>query len=129
MHKVVRTLALLGFAVVAANSWAASASIEGSVKDATGKPVSGADIKIWPRYAGAWTKYVKTDANGHYSYDGVAPGTVYVVTLLVQSKVESSYGNVTTKSGSPTEVNFDLRKPGATAPGSQGTKQVGTKPQ
>ncbi len=124
MHKVVKTLAVLGFAVVAVNSWAANASIEGVVRDASGKPVSGVDVKIWPRYVGTWTKYVKTGANGHYSYDGVEPGTVYVVTLVIDSKVEWSYSSITPKSGSPTQVNFDLKRTIAPAPGTQGTKQV-----
>ena len=120
MHKVIKTLAVLGFAIVAVNSWAAT-SIEGMVKDASGKPVSGADVKIWPR-AGTWTKIVKTDANGHYSYDGVAPGTKYVVTLIVHSKVEWSYSNIMPKYGSATQVNFDLKKTTATAPGAEGKK-------
>ena len=127
MHKVIKTLAVLGFAIVAVNSWAGSASIEGIVKDASGKPVNGADVKIWPRYAGTWTKFVKTDANGHYSYDGVAPGTVYVVSLIVHSKIEWSYPSVIAKFGSPTQVNFDLKKTTATAQGAEGTKKVGTK--
>ncbi len=125
MHKVIKTLVVLCFAMLAVNSWASSASIEGIVKDAMGKPVSGADVKIWPR-AGTWTKIVKTDANGHYSYDGVAPGTVYVVTLIVHSKVEWSYSNVMPKFGSPTQVNFDLKKTTSTAH-AQG-KTVATKP-
>jgi hypothetical protein len=124
MHKVIKTLAVLGFAIVAVNSWAGT-SIEGIVKDASGKPVSGADVKIWPR-AGTWTKIVKTDANGHYSYDGVAPGINYVVTLLVHSKIEWSYSNIMPKYGSATQVNFDLKKTTATAPGAQG-KTVKTK--
>lgn len=115
MHKLIKTLAVLGFAMAAINSWAAGASIEGMVKDASGKPISGADVKIWPRTRGNWTKYVKTDGNGHYSYDGVEPATVYVVTLLVHSKVERSYGNVTTKVGSPTQVDFDLKQTSAGA--------------
>ena len=117
MHKVIKTLAVLGFAIVAVNSWAGT-SIEGIVKDASGKPVSGADVKIWPR-AGTWTKFVKTDANGHYSYDGVAPGTIYVVTLIVHSKIEWSYSRVMAKYGSPTQVNFDLKKTTITAQGAQ----------
>lgn len=127
MRKVIKTLAVLGFAMVAVNSWAASASIEGIVKDASGKPVNGADVKIWPRYAGTWTKFVKTDANGHYSYDGVAPGTIYVVSLIVHSKIEWSYPSVIPKFGSPTQVNFDLKKTTTTAQGAEGTKKVGTK--
>ena len=125
MHKVIKTLAVLGFAIVAVNSWAGYASIEGIVKDASGKPVSGADVKIWPR-AGTWTKFVKTDANGHYSYDGVTPGAIYVVTLIVHSKIEWSYNRVMPKYGSPTQVNFDLKKTTTTAQGAQG-KTVETK--
>src|SRR6476619_7605384 len=110
MQKVIKALAVLGFAIVAVNSWAAGTSIEGIVTDASGKPVNGADVKIWPRYAGTWTKFVKTDANGHYSYDGVAPGTKYVVTLIINSKIEASNSSVMPKFGSPTQVNFDLKK-------------------
>ena len=124
MQKVIKSLAALGFAFFfAVNSWAASASIEGVVKDAGGKPVSGADVKIWPRYAGKWTKFVKTDANGHYSYDGVAPGQIYVVTLIVHSKIEASNPNVRPKFGAPTQINFDLKTTGGSAPAAQGAKK------
>ena len=128
MQKVIKALAVLGFAMVAINSWAASASIEGIVKDANGKPVNGADVKIWPRYGGSWTKYVKTDANGHYSYDGVSPGGTYVVTILVNSRIEASNPSVMPKFGSPTQVNFDLKKTTTAAQGAEGTKKVATKP-
>lgn len=125
MRKFIKTVAVLGFVAVTANSWAVSASIQGVVKDGSGKPINGADVKIWPRYAGTWTKFVKTDANGHYSYDGVAPGVKYVVTVLIHSKIEASNPDVMAKSGTPTEVNFDLKK--ATAPAPNGTKKVVTK--
>jgi len=123
MYKVIKKLAVLGFAMVAVNAWAGNASIEGSVKDASGKPMSGVQVKIWPR-KGTWTKYVRTDAGGHYSYDGVEPGAVYVVSLVVNSNVVWSYSSVTPKAGSPTQVNFELKKTATTAQGAQGTKQA-----
>jgi hypothetical protein len=126
MQKIINRVAVAGLALVAVNSWAASASIEGVVKDSGGRPVSGANVKIWPRYNGTWTKFVKTDANGHYSYDGVAPGIVYVVTLIVNSKVEASISDVKPKFGSPTQLNFDLKKTPNTAQAAGAAKSSGS---
>ena len=39
-------IGLMGFLLCAASAWAGPASIQGIVKDAKGKPIKGADVRI-----------------------------------------------------------------------------------
>ena len=59
--------------------WAGSSVLEGFVKDAAGRPVKGADVRI---EAKSFSKNVKTDGSGHYVADGLVVGT-YKVTLVM----------------------------------------------
>jgi Carboxypeptidase regulatory-like domain len=89
------------------NLLAASSAVEGIVKDANGRPIGGADIRVQARNSN-WTRQVKTDARGHYIYDGLTPGSTYRVTLLINGAAKASINNVLAKTGT-TELNFDLR--------------------
>jgi hypothetical protein len=102
-------LVLFGLIILAGNTWAAPSAIEGIVKDPSGRPINGADIRIeaWNQ---TFSKVVKSDAKGHYLYNGLTAGATYRVSLLVNGAVKASINNVQTKLGDPTQLNFDLKK-------------------
>jgi hypothetical protein len=106
-----RIICSVSFAVAlfTGSVWAASSSIEGTVKDANGKVLSNADIKIEAKGGGSPAKMVKTNASGHYAYNGLTAGETYQVSLIVNGAMKASINNVKTKVG-PTQLNFDLQK-------------------
>jgi hypothetical protein len=100
-------LAFIALAL-AANVSAAASAVEGIVKDANGRPIAGADIRIEARSGRASKGFTRSDSRGHYIYDGLTPGVTYRVTLLIHGSVKASINNVLAQSGS-TELNFALR--------------------
>jgi hypothetical protein len=100
-------LILAGALLFTGNLFAAGSAVEGLVKDANGRPIAGAEVQIEARNR-PWTALVKSDARGHYSYDGLSAGVTYRVTLSVNGAVKASINNVLAKSGS-TELNFALK--------------------
>ena len=107
ISRIARVLALAAF-IVAGTLFAASSAVEGIIKDATGRPIGGADVRVEARSGNASSGHVKSDARGHYIYDGLSPGVTYRVTLLINGAVKASINNVLAKSG-PTELNFALK--------------------
>src|SRR5437879_341267 len=101
-------IGLMGFFLCAANDWAGPASIQGIVKDAQGKPIKGADVRIESRDGKQLFNTVKTDGQGRYISEGLQPG-VYRVSLVVNGAVKAAIGNTKTKSDQTTQLNFDLR--------------------
>jgi hypothetical protein len=97
-------IGLIGLFVLAFSAWAGTPTLEGVVKDPTGRPIKGADVRI---EAKDFSKIVKTDASGHYISDGLAVGT-YKVTLVINGSVKASIMNAKTQLGKPTQLNFDL---------------------
>jgi hypothetical protein len=81
-----------------------TSALEGVVKDPTGRPIKGADVRI---EAKNFSKIAKTDGSGHYISSGLAIGT-YKVTLVVNGSVKASIPNAKTQLGKPTQLNFDL---------------------
>ena len=81
-----------------------TSALEGVVKDPTGRPIKGADVRI---EAKNFSKIAKTDASGHYISSGLAVGT-YKVTLVVNGSARASTPNARTQLGKPTQLNFDL---------------------
>src|SRR3954468_11915945 len=65
-----------------------SASVQGSVKDAKGEPIEGADVRIESRDGKQVFSTVKTDTQGRYISQGLQAG-VYRVTLVVSGAVKS----------------------------------------
>ena len=69
-------LSLVGVILVTFNVLAGTSVLEGVVKDATGRPVKGADVRI---EAKNFSKTFKTDANGRYVTDSLPVGTYKVM--------------------------------------------------
>jgi len=88
--------------------FAQTSAVEGIIKDPNGRALSGAEIRVEAKNGSAWTRHCKTDSKGHYILDGLAPGTIYRVTLRVDGAAKASINNVLARQGS-TELNFDLR--------------------
>jgi hypothetical protein len=95
-------LSLVGVLLVTLTVFAGTSVIEGVVKDTTGRPIKGANVRI---EAKNFSKIVKTDANGHYITDGLAVGT-YKVMLVINGQVKVSIAK--TQVDKPTQLNFDL---------------------
>ena len=101
-------IGLMGFFLCAANAWAGPASIQGVVKDAQGKPIKSADVRIESKDGKQVFNTVKTDSQGRYISKGLQPG-VYRVSLVVNGAVKAAIGNTKTQSDQATQLNFDLK--------------------
>jgi Carboxypeptidase regulatory-like domain len=100
----------------------AVATLYGTVKDAKGQPLQGAEIRIQGSDPAKIGK-VHTDAQGHYSYAGLETGT-YRVTLIVAGTTKACIGNVSAKSGETQSLNFDLKSGAAARPFTKGKHYV-----
>jgi len=101
-------IGLMGFLLCAANAWAGPASIQGIVKDAHGKPIKGADVRIQSQNGKQLFNTVKTDTQGRYISQGLQPG-VYRVALVVKGAAKASIMNTSAKADQATQLNFDLK--------------------
>ena len=97
-------LSLVGVLLVTFSVFAGTSVLEGVVKDATGRPIRGADVRI---EAKNFSKILKTDANGHYVTHGLPVGT-YRVMLVINGQVKASILDAKTQLDKPTQLNFDL---------------------
>ena len=111
-------LILVGVLLVTFTVWAGTSVLEGVVKDPSGRPVKGADVRI---EAKNFSKVVKTDANGRYVCDGLGVAT-YKVSLVINGQVKASIANAKTQSGKPAQLNFNLT--GQTASATKHTHMV-----
>ena len=109
MHTKLLRMGIIGLMLCAANAWAGPASIQGIVKDASGQPIKGADVRIESVDGKQLFKTVKTDARGRYVSQGLQL-RVYRVTLLVNGAVKASITNIKTKQDQATELNLDLKR-------------------
>jgi Carboxypeptidase regulatory-like domain len=105
-------LGFIGMVLLAASAWAAPSVLQGVVKDPNGRPVKGADIRIEAKDGSKLFKTVKTDVNGRYVSDAL-PAGAYRVTLILNGAVKASIDGAKTKSGQPTQLNFDLKSAAA----------------
>jgi hypothetical protein len=101
-------IGFIGFVLCVASAWAGPASIQGIVKDAQGKPIKGADVRVESRDGKQLFNTTKTDTQGRYISQGLQPG-VYRVSLVVNGAVKAAIGNTKTKSDQATQLNFDLK--------------------
>ena len=107
-------IGLIGFFLCAANAWAGTASIQGIVKDAQGKPIKSADVRIESRDGKQVFGTAKTDSQGRYISQGLQPG-VYRVSLVVNGAVRAAINNTKARPDQATQLNFDLKPATATA--------------
>ena len=101
-------IGLIGVLLCIANAWAGPASIQGVVRDAKGKPIKSADIRIESKDGKQVFNTVKTDTQGRYISQGLQPG-VYRVSLVVNGAAKAAINNTKTKSDQATQLNFDLK--------------------
>jgi len=101
-------IGLMGFFICAANAWAGPASIQGIVKDAQGKPIKNADVRVESRDGKQLFNTAKTDSQGRYISQGLQPG-VYRVSLVVNGAVKAAINNTKAKPDQATQLNFDLK--------------------
>jgi carboxypeptidase family protein len=92
--------------VSSALAWAGA--LQGTVKDSGGHPIKGAEIRI-EGIDGNLVKAIKSDARGHYFADGLAIGTDYKLSLIVNGSIKASLLNVRARADKPAELSFYLR--------------------
>jgi hypothetical protein len=85
---------------------ASGTTLEGTVKDATGRPIKGAVVRIEGKH---FTTTTKTDVRGHYVASGLATAS-YKVTLIVDGQTKASIVDAKTQDARSTQLNFDLRQ-------------------
>jgi carboxypeptidase family protein len=102
-------MGFVGLVLFVATAWAGPASIQGTVTDAKGQPIKGADVRIESVEGKQLFKTVKTDARGRYVSQGLQL-RVYRLTLLVNGAVKACITNTKTKQDQATELNFDLKR-------------------
>src|SRR6058998_768262 len=101
-------IGIIGLVLCVASAWAGPSSIQGTVNDAKGQPIKGADVRVESKDGKQLFNTVKTDAKGRYISQGLAAG-VYRVTLVVNGATKASITNTKTKSDQATQLNFDLK--------------------
>ena len=102
-------IAFIGVMLFVESAAAENSVVEGIVKDAKGRPIQGADVRIEATNGGALLTTAKTDANGRYILKGLAAGT-YRVTLVVNGVLKTSINNTTVEPDGSTQLNFELTK-------------------
>jgi hypothetical protein len=100
-------IAFVGVMLFATSAAAANSVLEGIVKDAKGRPIQGADVRIEATNGGTLVTTVKTHATGRYSLKSLAAGT-YRVTLVVNGAQKTSINNTAIEPDESTQLNFDL---------------------
>ena len=106
-------LSFIGLLLVTFTVWAGASVLEGVVKDPKGRPIKGAGLRI---EANNFSKIVKTDANGHYTADGLLVGA-YKVTLVVNGRVKASILDAQTQLNKAAQLNFGLTGKAVSAKG------------
>jgi Carboxypeptidase regulatory-like domain len=116
-------IAFIGVVLFVASALAASSVLQGTVRDARGHPIQGADIRIEATSAGRLLTTVKTNVSGRYSLEGLAAGN-YRVALVVNGAVKASINNATLEPGESTHLNFDLKQTRASVTVTKGKHRI-----
>jgi 5-hydroxyisourate hydrolase-like protein (transthyretin family) len=117
----------IGIMFFVVSVWAASSVLQGIVKDASGHPVQGADIRVEATNTGTLLTTVKTNANGRYNLEGLAAGN-YRVRLVVNGAVKASINNTTLAPSESTQLNFELKQGRASVTIAKGTHRIWVPP-
>jgi protocatechuate 3,4-dioxygenase beta subunit len=116
-------IALIGVVLFVAGASAANSVLQGMVKDANGRPIQGADIRIEATKTGTLVTAVKTNVKGRYSLESLAAGN-YRVTLVVNGAVKASINNATLEPDESTHLNFELKQTRASITVTKGKHRV-----
>ena len=116
-------IAFVGVMLFVASAAAENSVLEGIVKDAKGRPIQGADVRIEAANGGTLLTSVKTDANGRYILKNLAAGT-YRVTLVVNGALKTSINNTAIEPDESTQLNFDLTQTRASVTVRKGIHRV-----
>jgi len=116
-------MGFIGVLLFVASASAANSELQGIVRDANGRPIQGADIRVEATQTGKLLTTVKTNATGRYSLEGLAAGD-YRVTLVVNGAVKTSINNATLEPGESTHLNFDLKQTRASVTVTKGKHRV-----
>lgn len=81
--------------------------VQGTVKDANGLPIKGAQVLLIPTGGGA-PQPARTDSSGYYSFAGIQPGA-YTLQINVVTFVSGSQ-NVTVSQDTNSTIDFALAK-------------------
>jgi len=98
------------------------AGLSGSVKDSSGNPIQGAEIRIQGSDANKIGR-IHTRGNGHYNYPPLETGT-YNVTLVVDGVTKACIKNVTSRAGETQTLNFEIQKGSLAKPFAPGRHYV-----
>jgi Carboxypeptidase regulatory-like domain len=101
------SISFVAIMLLIANASGESSVLRGMVKDAQGRPIPGADVRIQAKGTGRFLMAAKTDAKGRYSLAGLSAGN-YRVTLVVNGAVKTSINNTAIAANETTQLNFDL---------------------
>ena len=96
--------------------FAAASALEGTVRDANGHALSGAQIRIEGKNA-ANVAVVKTNDRGRYSHPSLSGGQ-YRVSLVVNGETKAVINNVTPRENETEVLNFALKRAGRATPSS-----------
>jgi 5-hydroxyisourate hydrolase-like protein (transthyretin family) len=116
-------IAFVGAVLFVESAAAANSVLEGVVKDAKGRPIQGADVRIEATNGSTLLTTAKTDANGRYISKDLAAGT-YRVTLVVNGALKTSINNTTIEPEESTQLNFDLTQTRASVTVRKGIHRV-----
>jgi 5-hydroxyisourate hydrolase-like protein (transthyretin family) len=116
-------IGFVGIMAFVAGASAASSVLQGIVRDASGHPIQGADIRVEATNTGRLLTTVKTNANGRYNVEGLAAGD-YRVTLVVNGAVKASINNATLVPDESTHLNFDMKQTRASVTLTKGKHRV-----
>ena len=120
-------IAFVGAMLSVASASAANSVLQGIVKDASGHPIQGADVRLEETKTGRLLTTVKTNVNGRYKLDGLAAGR-YRVTLVVNGAMKASINNTPLKPGESTQLNFNLKQARASVAATKGTHRIWVPP-
>ena len=120
-------IVFIGVVLLVADALAGNSVLQGIVKDVNGHPINGADIRIEATNAKRMLSTAKTNVNGRYRAEGLAPGK-YRVTLVVNGAVKASINNTALAPGGSTQLNFDLKQTRGSATVAKGTHRIWVPP-